>query len=62
MHITDGKRQSQYLEENFGALNIKLTEEELQEEREVSENADLVNGDRYPPSFKAVHFADAPPL
>ena len=52
----------QYLEENLGALNVKLSEEELREVREVSEKADAAQGFRYPQSFFETHFGDTPPL
>jgi diketogulonate reductase-like aldo/keto reductase len=49
------------LEENIGALSIKLTKEEEQEIRKACENAE-VSGHRYPPAFAAALFASTPPL
>ena len=49
------------LEENVGALHIKLTKEEDQEIRKTSEAAE-VSGGRYPESFASALFADTPPL
>ncbi len=52
----------QYLEENLGAVNVKLSAEELEEVRKVAERADAAQGLRYPESFMAVQFADTPAL
>ena len=49
------------LEENIGALHIKLTKEENEEIRKTSEAAE-VSGGRYPEGFAASLFADTPPL
>ena len=52
----------QYLDENLGALKVKLTPEELQEVRAISEKANAAQGDRYPPDFMQVQFGDTPSL
>lgn len=49
------------LEENLGALKIKLSKEEEQEIRQACESAQ-VQGARYPPAMEAANFADTPPL
>jgi hypothetical protein len=49
------------LEENVGAVNIKLTPEEVQQIRKEIEKVE-VSGDRYPPAFQAYSFADTPEL
>lgn len=49
------------LEENLGALNIKLTKEEEQEIRAACEKAEPAGG-RYPEAFSKALFADTPPL
>lgn len=54
---TDAKR----LEENLGALHIRLTEEEMQEIRQASEAAEPA-GVRYPEAMATTLFADTPPL
>jgi len=54
-----GTRQLKYLEENWGAIKVDLTEEELKEIREVAEKAD-VKGTRYLTNTNC--FADSPEL
>lgn len=49
------------LEENIGALKIKLSKEEEHEIRKACENAE-VSGGRYPEGFASALFADTPPL
>jgi len=51
-----GTRQLKYLEENWGALQVDLSEQDLKEIREVAEKAD-VKGDRY--TSTALLFADS---
>ncbi|KAH8093954.1 Aldo/keto reductase [Cristinia sonorae] len=57
-----GTTKVKYLEENLGAINVKLTSEDLVAVRQIAEQADATQGDRYPPSFMKVHFADTPAL
>ena len=56
-----GTKKIKYLEENMGALEVKLTKEEEQEIRKVVDSAE-VHGTRYPESFMARLFADTPEL
>jgi len=56
-----GTKKIKYLEENLGALNVKLTKEEEQEIRKLVENAE-VHGERYPEMMMGHLFADTPPL
>lgn len=56
-----GTTNLQRLEENLGALKIKLTKEEEQEVRKACEEAEVAGG-RYPEAFSSALFADTPPL
>ena len=56
-----GTKKIKYLEENMGALEVKLTKEEEQEIRKVVDSAE-VHGSRYPESFMSRCFADTPEL
>ena len=56
-----GTKKIKYLEENLGALNVKLTSEEEKEIRQLVENAE-VHGGRYPDGMESYLFADAAPL
>jgi len=49
------------LEENLGALHLKLSKDEEQEIRKACEAAE-VHGGRYPEAFASACFADTPPL
>lgn len=42
------------------AGKIKLTTEDVQAVREVADNANAAQGDRYPESYMKVLFADTP--
>ncbi|OBZ77657.1 Aldo-keto reductase yakc [NADP(+)] [Grifola frondosa] len=53
------------LKENFGALSIKLSADDIQEVRDIAAAADVVGGARYPEfmkAWKAALFADTPAL
>ena len=50
------------MNENLGSLNVKLSPEEVQEVREISERADSALGDRYPPGWIETVFVNTPPL
>ena len=50
----------QYLEENLGALNLKLSQEDVAEIRRLCENVQL--GDRYPAAHMGMILQDTPPL
>ena len=54
--------RAQYLDENLGAANLKLTPEELVEVRAVAEKADAAHGPRYPTGYDHLTLADTPPL
>ena len=56
-----GTKKIKYLEENFGALKVKLTEEEIKDIRTAVENAE-VHGSRYPAAMMGLCFADTPAL
>jgi len=53
-----GTRQMKYLEENWGALKVDLTDQEAKEIREASESVE-VKGERYDPGMAAMLFADS---
>jgi hypothetical protein len=46
----------------LGALEVKLSAEELKEVRALAEEADAIQGDRYPPDMAKVLYVDTPPL
>ena len=54
--------EAQYLKENLGALNIKLSPEELLEVRRVAQAADASKLDRYPQVMMETLFVDTPEL
>jgi len=56
-----GTKKIKYLEENIGALKVKISDAEDKEIRKMIENAE-VHGARYPESFMAACFADTPEL
>lgn len=56
-----GTKKIKYLEENIGALDIKLTSSENAEIRKAVENAE-VHGQRYPEQMMGTLFADTPEL
>ena len=56
-----GTKKTKYLEENLGALNVKLSAEEEKEIRGHIEGAE-VHGLRYPEMFVGYLFADTPEL
>ncbi|THH32289.1 hypothetical protein EUX98_g1903 [Antrodiella citrinella] len=57
-----GTSRVKYLTENLGAIDVKLTVDDIVEVRKIAEEADTSHGDRYPPDFMEVHFADTPAL
>lgn len=57
-----GTKKIKYLEENMGALDVKLTKAEDGEIREAVESAGETSGDRYPGVMQNVCFMDTPPL
>lgn len=46
----------------MGALNVKLTKEEVRLIRDAVESAGETSGDRYPELMQKVNFMDTPPL
>lgn len=54
-----GTKKIKYLEENMGALDVKLSEKEVKQIREEVEKAE-VHGSRYPEGFMVYCFADTP--
>ncbi|OCL03604.1 aldo-keto reductase, putative [Glonium stellatum] len=56
-----GTTRIERLEENLGALKVKLTSEEEKKIRKACEEAE-VHGGRYPEAMAAALFADTPPL
>ena len=56
-----GTKKIKYLEENLGALKVKLTKEEDQEIRKAVEGAE-VHGARYPEAMAKTLFGDTPAL
>ncbi|KAI0786603.1 NADP-dependent oxidoreductase domain-containing protein [Abortiporus biennis] len=57
-----GTTKVKYLEENLGALNVKLSPDEVKEIRDMAEKADVVKGTRYPGSLMSGVLADTPAL
>lgn len=56
-----GTKKIKYLEENWGALEVRLTDEEKAEVRRVVDEAE-VHGERYPALFINTLFGDTPEL
>ena len=56
-----GTKKIKYLEENMGALDVKLTSSEVAEIRKAVENAE-VHGLRYPAQMMGAVFSDTPKL
>lgn len=57
-----GTRHVKYLNENLGALALKLTPADIAEVRRLAEGADKSLGDRYPPGMMQLVLVDTPPL
>ena len=53
---------NQYLEENLGALSVKLTEEDIAELRKPAENAHHSLETRYSAEAMTLVLVDTPPL
>ncbi|KAH6675174.1 aldo/keto reductase-like protein [Halenospora varia] len=56
-----GTKKVKYLEQNMGALDVKLTEAEMAEIRQLVDNFE-VHGSRYPEGMGGALFADTPAL
>jgi hypothetical protein len=50
----------QNLKENIDAGKIELSPEDVQAVRDVADNANAAQGDRYPEAFMKALFADTP--
>ncbi|KAJ3981655.1 Aldo/keto reductase [Lentinula detonsa] len=57
-----GTKKVKYLEENVGAVNVKLSEEDLKLVREYIEKSDATKGARYPEWGMHLAYADTPEL
>ncbi|KDR78218.1 hypothetical protein GALMADRAFT_245281 [Galerina marginata CBS 339.88] len=57
-----GTKKIKYLKENLGAVDIKLSPEEVAQVREIANKADATVGDRYPSGSMQHLFADTPKL
>ena len=57
-----GTKRVKYLEENAGAANVNLTNEEEADIRKTIESVGGSKGDRYPPAMMARLFGDSPEL
>ncbi|KAF2646389.1 Aldo/keto reductase [Massarina eburnea CBS 473.64] len=56
-----GTKKIKYLEENVGAIDVKLTPEEVRQIREEIEKVEVI-GDRYSSKLQPFSFADTPEL
>lgn len=54
--------QIKYLDENLGALKVKLTKDNLAFIRDLIEKSDATKGERYPDSLKSLAYSDTPEL
>ena len=50
------------MKQNLGALEVNLSEKEVEEVRRVAEKANAAQGDRYPEALQKVLYADTPLL
>ncbi|KLO10586.1 Aldo keto reductase [Schizopora paradoxa] len=57
-----GTSKTKYLEENMGALKVKLTANDLEEIRKKAESAETLRAQRYPPGMQEQLFAETPAL
>ena len=55
-------KKIKYLEENMGALDVKLSTEEIKAIREAVESAGETSGQRYPENMLRLNFMDTPEL
>ncbi|KIY72516.1 Aldo/keto reductase [Cylindrobasidium torrendii FP15055 ss-10] len=61
--VIPGTKKVKYLKENMGALDVKLTVEEIQAVREICEESDRVlDGDRMPAHTRPFVLVESPPL
>lgn len=59
--LTSGTKRIKYLEENLGALDVKLSAEELAIIRQQIEKVEIV-GERYSAALNGWSFGDTAPL
>lgn len=57
-----GTKRVEYLEENAGAVDVKLSAEDEQRIRQAIESVGGTKGARYPPAMLAHCFGDTPEL
>ncbi|TBU52190.1 hypothetical protein BD310DRAFT_1043181 [Dichomitus squalens] len=57
-----GSRNPANIKENIGAVDVKLTAEEVDLIRKAAVNADQADVPRYPPAFQALLMVDTPSL
>ncbi|KAF8630004.1 hypothetical protein AX15_003153 [Amanita polypyramis BW_CC] len=57
-----GTKKIKYLKENIAAAQVKLTQEEVEEVREIAKKADVMDTPRYPPEVLQFLFVDTPSL
>ncbi|KAI0072151.1 Aldo/keto reductase [Panus rudis PR-1116 ss-1] len=57
-----GTTRIENLKENLGALDVKLSPEEVLEIRQIANKAGAAQGDRYPPAMMQVLYGNTPPL
>ncbi|EIN08935.1 Aldo/keto reductase [Punctularia strigosozonata HHB-11173 SS5] len=57
-----GTRRIENLEENLGALSVKLSPEDVQQVRELAARSELASVNRYPEASMQVVYADTPEL
>lgn len=54
--------QIKYLDENLGALKVKLTKDNIAVIRDLIEKSDATKGERYLDAFKSLAYTDTPEL
>ncbi|EEB97935.1 hypothetical protein MPER_02648, partial [Moniliophthora perniciosa FA553] len=59
--VIPGTKKVKYLKENVGAGSIKLSSDELTQIRKAAEAAEIA-GNRYPPGWNEMAYADSPAL
>ncbi|KAJ7607085.1 Aldo/keto reductase [Mycena polygramma] len=57
-----GTKKIKYLDENLGAVKVKLSAEDVAAVRRLAVEADAQHGERYPPGLAELLFADTPLL
>ncbi|KAL5498797.1 hypothetical protein ACEPAH_2152 [Sanghuangporus vaninii] len=57
-----GTSKVKYLKENLAAVDVKLSQDEINEIRQLAENTKVLKGERYPWGLQKLNFVDTPPL